>query len=281
MPHRVPENKPLTVLSILATTALLLGLAGCATPTLDLPSAAALADLAPGGSLRVTFIASNPVQVAKDPATGELRGPAIDLARSLANRLGVALELAGHARAEDIVASAKARTWDIAFLAFDPARTDDLDFSRAYLEAHNSYLVPAGSRIRSFDDVDRPGIRVGVGQRDAVDFHLTRTLKNAQLVRNNGGMSPALELIKSGKVDTYAANKHRLLELAAQLPGSRVLDGSLLAEQQAIALPKGKSAGLAYVNQFIAQAKASGFVQRSIERANLQGVNVASSTRPQ
>ena len=163
--------------------ALLLGAGGCATPALDLPTPAALADLAPRGSLRVALILSNPVQVSKDRATGDLQGPAIDLARSLANRLGVPLETVGHARAEDIIASAKSGNWDIAFLPVDPARASEFDFSRAYLEA--------------------------------------------------------------------------------------------AAVRQAIALPKGKPAGLAYVNQFIEQAKTSGFVQRSIERAGLKGVNVA------
>lgn len=183
MPHLIPEHRLLAVLRISAATLLLLGIAGCATPTLDLPGPAALADLAPGGSLRVTLILSNPVQAVKDPATGDLRGPAIDLARSLANWLGVPLETVSHARAEDIVASARSGTWDIAFLAVDPARANEVDFSRPYLEA--------------------------------------------------------------------------------------------LAVRQAIALPKGKPAGLAYVNQFIEQARTSGFVQRSIERAGLKGVHVA------
>src|SRR5882672_7374873 len=95
------------------------------------PPAAALKDLAPTGKLRVTFIVSNAVQVTKD-AEG-FRGPAIDLGRELAKRLGVLFEPVGHPRAADIVASAKSGTWDVAFLAFDPERADVVDFSPAYL----------------------------------------------------------------------------------------------------------------------------------------------------
>jgi polar amino acid transport system substrate-binding protein len=238
------------------------------------PPSAALRDLAPTGKLRVTFIASNPVQAVKE-ADGELRGPAIDLGRELARRLGVPFEPLGQPRAADIVASAKAGTWDLAFLAIDPERADVVDFSPAYLEAHNEYLAPAGSRVASLAEADRMGVRIGVGQRDAVDFHLTRTLKHAELVRNPGGTSGALELIRAGKVDLYAANRQRLDEMLGQLPGARLLAGSVLAVQQAIALPKGRAAGLAFVEAFVADAKASGLVAQSIARSGLRGVNVA------
>lgn len=244
------------------------------SPAAEPPPAAALHELAPTGKLRVTFIVSNAVQVVRD-AGGEWRGPAIDLGRELAKRLAVPFEPLGHPRAEDIVASARSGAWDVAFLAIDPARAGEVDFSPAYLEAHNGYLAPAGSRIASLAEADRAGVRIGVGQRDAVDLYLTRTLKNAELVRNAGGTPAALELIGAGKVDLYAANRQRLDELAAKLPGARILDGSVLAVRQAIALPKGRDAGLAFVASFIAEAKASGLVGEVIARAGLRGVTVA------
>jgi len=237
------------------------------------PPAAAVKELAPTGKLRVTFIVSNPVQVVKD-ATG-FRGPAIDLGRELARRLRVPFEPLGHPRAADIVASAKSGAWDVAFLAFDPERADAVDFSPAYLEAHNGYLARAGSPVAALADADRAGVRIGVGQNDAVDFHLTRTLKSATLVRNTAGTAGALELVRAGKVDLYAANRQRLDEMVAQIPGARLLEGSVLAVQQSIALPKGRAAGLAYVATFVADAKASGLVAEAIARAGLRGVNVA------
>ena len=237
------------------------------------PPAAVLKDLAPTGKLRATFIVSNPVQVTKDGAG--FRGPAIELGRELAKRLGVPFEPIGHPRAADIVASAKSGAWDVAFLASDPERADAVDFSPAYLEAHNGYIAPKGSPVAAFAEADRAGVRIGVGQNDAVDFHLTRTLKSATLVRNAAGTPGALELVRAGKVDLYAANRQRLDEMLAQLPGSRLLEGSVLAVQQSIALPKGRAAGLAYVASFVADAKASGLVAEAISRAGLRGVNVA------
>jgi polar amino acid transport system substrate-binding protein len=248
--------------------------AAAGTSAMEPASPSALRELAPTGKLRVTFILTNPVHVVKD-AGGELRGPAIDLGRELAKRLGVPFEPLGHARAEDIVASAGSGGWDAAFLAFDPARSGEVNFSPPYLEAHNRYLAPAGSPIASLEAADRAGVRIGVGQRDAVDLHLTRTLRHAKLVRNSGGTPAALELIRSGKVDLYAANLQRIEDLAAQLPGARVLEGSVLAVRQAIALPKGREAALAFVAAFVGEAKASGLVAESIARAGLRGVNAA------
>ena len=109
----------------------------------------------------------------------------------------------------------------------------------------------------------------------STDLHLTRTLRRAKLVRNAGGTPAALEPVRSGKVDLYAANLQRFEELAAQLPGARALEGSVLAVQQAIALPQGREAGLAFVAAFVGEAKASSLVAESIARAGLRGVNVA------
>src|SRR6478736_6807902 len=106
-----------------------LALAAAGAWAAEPPTAAALKDLAPTGKLRVTFIVSNAVQVTKDAAG--FRGPAIDLGRELAKGLGVPFEPVGHPRAADIVASAKSGTWDVAFLAIDPERTDAVDFSPA------------------------------------------------------------------------------------------------------------------------------------------------------
>ena len=260
---------------------LALCLAGCAC--LPLPDAATVREIAPTGKLRVAFILGNPVQVMPD-AAGELRGPAIDIGRELARRLGVPFKPAGLPRAEDIVASAASGRWDIAFLAFDPARTGELDFTPPYLLAHNSYLLPAGSPVRTFEDADRPGMRIGVGQRDAIDNHLSRTLKNAELVRNTRGNAGAVELLRSGQVDLYAANAQRLAELAAQLPGSSVIEGSLLGVGQAIAIPRkaipgGRRAGLDFLRAALEELKTDGFIQRAIDRSRLKGATVAPGTK--
>src|SRR5204862_7961760 len=81
------------------------------------------------GTLRAAFIGSNPVQGAVDPKTGEARGPAAEIAQALARRLGVSVTIAGVAGPGAVIEAVKKGEADIGFLAFDPARAEEVDFS--------------------------------------------------------------------------------------------------------------------------------------------------------
>jgi len=247
-------------------------LSACATaPT---PPAAARSELAPTGKLRVGLLVANPVFVTKDGPAAEMRGIAVDLGRGLAQQLGVAFEPVRYQSIGKMLEGAKTRDWDVAFLGFEPARAADMDFAGAYLEHGNSYLVPAGSQIRTIGDADKSGHRIAVSQRSVQDTYLTGNLKRAELIRVSTA-SEGAELLNSGKVQALSGNRTVLLALAAKVSGSRVLDGNFSVTQHALAVAKGRPAGTAYAKEFIEHAKASGLVQQGIERAELRGVNVA------
>ena len=234
------------------------------------PSATARAELASIGALRVVLLVGNPVLVVE--RQGTLGGVSVDLGRELADALGVPFVPVRFPSMAAILAAATAGEWDVAFLAADPARTQ-VAFTPAYMDVDNTILVPAGSAIRTFADMDRPDVTIEVQGSDAADLHLSRTLRQARLVRVTHPV--AFELLAAGRVDAYAANRHRLTGLQATLPGSRVLDGWFLAIPQAIALPPGRPAGLAFLTAFVERVKASGAVARAIERAGVRGARVA------
>ncbi len=233
-------------------------------------------EFAPTGTLRAAFIAVNPVQATLDPASGEARGPAADLVRELARRQGISFTIAGVPRVQDVIESVKTGAADIGFVAFDPVRAVEVDFSQPYSWAHNTYLVLAGSSLRSVAEVDRPGLRTGVGARDAGDYFLTRTLKHAELRRNpTEALTEALGMLGAGEGDAYAANRHRLTAVASQAPGLRVLPDNFYAVEQAIIVAKGHPARLEIVDRFSEEARGTGFIRAAIERAGLVGVVVA------
>jgi polar amino acid transport system substrate-binding protein len=233
-------------------------------------------DLVPTGTLRATFIAGNPVQAVTDATTGEVTGPAADLGRELARRLGVPFTIKGVPGVQPVIDSVKDGAADIGFVAFDPVRAAQVDFSQPYSLAQNTYLVLDGSPIRAVADVDRPGVRVGVGLNDAGDYFLTRTLKNAQLKRNAGGdLVVALTMLKAGDIDAYAANRQRLTAFVARQPGLRIVPDNFYGVEQSIIVAKGRAALLAQVDRLIAEARASGFIAAAIARAGLSGVDVA------
>jgi polar amino acid transport system substrate-binding protein len=237
-------------------------------------SSAVLADLAPSGTMRVGLNYGNFLLVGKDGPDGEPRGIAPDLARELARRLGVPIAYSRYDTAGKLAEGVRAGEWDVAFLAAEPARANEIAFTAAYLEIEASYLVPAGSPIRTIDEVDRKGVRIATAVKSAYDLYLTRTLKHAELVRAQG-IDNSYKLFVDEKLDVLSGLKPRLLADAKTLPGSRVLEGRFTAVQQAIGTPKGRERGAQYLREYAEDIKATGIVAQAIERFGVGGVAVA------
>ena len=231
--------------------------------------------LAPSGSLRVALFTGSVAHVVKDPASGETRGVGHDLGKALAARLGVPFEPVLYSTLGPMLDGAKAGAWDVAFVGMSPERSSFLDFTSTHMEIDFAYLVPSVSRFSAIGDVDRPGVRIAVLQSSSPDVFLTRTLKHATLVRTTN-FADALLLLKSGDADVLAGLKPTLYGMAAKSPGLRVLDGRPGAEEQALAVPKGRNpAALVFARNFIEDAKAAGLVKTAIDHAGLRGAIVA------
>ena len=248
-------------------------LASCATTPQITP--AVRADLAPTGKLRAGINYGNPQFATRDPKTGEGSGIAVDLAREFGRRLGVPVELVGYNSGGQLTAGLKAGGWDVAFLAFEQGRTNEISFSAPFAETDATYLVPAGSPLRTAADVDRKGVRIAVSAKGGNDLFLTRTLKNATLVR---APSPeaTFKLFVADKLEAYASLKPSLLAIADKLPGSRLVEGRYTVIGYSAGVPKGRDAGAQYLGEFIEDAKASGLVAKSIEKHGIRGLSVAS-----
>ncbi len=262
---------------LLAVPALLSMLAACApVPTATSAAAppAAVADLAPQGRLRAAINFGNPILATRDPAGGAPRGVSVDLSRELASRLGVPVELVTFDAAGKVVEAARTGAWDVAFVAIDPVRGQDMLQSPPYVIIEGAYLVANDSPIRRNDEVDRDGIRIAVGKGSAYDLFLSRELKRARIVY--APTSPAVtDVFVAQKLDVAAGVRQQLEADARRLPGLRVLDGRFMVIQQAMATPKGRDAGARYLGQFIEEMKASGFVAQALKRHAIEGAAVA------
>ncbi len=231
-------------------------------------------ELAPGGILRVAINLGNPVLATKDPATGELRGVAVTLGAEFASLLKVRFTPLAYSGVGSIVDAARTGAWDVAFLAIDPARAADMDFTAPYMLVDNTLLVPPGSPVRSMPDADRFGLRIAVQNRTAPDLFLSETLQRAQLVRA-ASLDAAVEMVKMGQADVLAANRQALTVLAERLPGFTILPDGFLEVRHALAVRKGRSFGLRFAQQFVEFAKASGTVEKALAQAGVRGVKVA------
>ena len=233
-------------------------------------------DLVPTGTLRATYIATNPVQASIDPATKETRGPGAEIARALSRKFGVPLDIKGARGPAGVIDSVKQKQADIGFLAYDALRAAEVDFSQTYSLAQNSYLVLDGSPLRSVDEMDPPGHRTGVADRDAGDLFLTRTLKSAELRSITGSdIEIALKQLKSGEIHAYGTNRQRLTGVAAKTPGVSIVSGNFYGVEQSVIVANGNKALLAAVDTLLDEARSSGLIAAAIVRARLSGVDVA------
>jgi len=232
-------------------------------------------DLAPTGKLRAAINLGNMVLAQKDPATGDLRGVTVDLARELARRVGLPLELVPFDAAGKVFETLKAGAWDVAFLAIEPVRAAEIAFTAPYVIIEGFYLVPKDSPLRAVADVDRDGVRIAVNKGSAYDLYLTRTIKHAQLVRGENG----IELFVRDRLEAAAGVKQPLVEYAKTDPSVRIMDGRFMEIRQAMGTPKlryqGRDAAPRYLHAFVEEMKATGFIAEALRRSNQPDAAVA------
>jgi polar amino acid transport system substrate-binding protein len=168
----------------------------------------------------------------------------------------------------------RAGEWDISVLGDEPQRAKEIAFASPLTEIEATYLVPAGSTLRSVGEVDRAGIRIVSPAKSAFDLYLSRTIKNAQLVQIEGTKAAREHFVKE-KLEALAGLRPGLLEIAPTLPGSRILDGNFTVVRHTVGTPRGRDAAAAYLRDLVEDVKASGLVARWIEKSGVKGLSVA------
>ena len=263
------------MLRIAIAMAGLLLLAACASAPPPSVSPEVRSALAPTGKMRVAVNFGNR-NFARRGTSGEASGVAIDLARELARRTGIPVELVGYPSAGRLTAAAATGAWDVAFLAYAQAREKEIDFAAAFAEVDGTYLVPAGSPLRDASEVDRKGVRIAVAAKGGNELFLSRAIKQAQLVRvASSADTHAFKVFVADGLEAFAGLRPTLIREAEKLPGSRVLDGRYTVIRYSVGIVKGRDAGARYLRDFIEDVRASGLLDRLIESNGVAGVSAA------
>jgi polar amino acid transport system substrate-binding protein len=229
-----------------------------------------LSQLAPSGILRAGINMSNFLLVTGKADNGDPQGVSPDMARAIAERLGVPMTLVPFKTPGELADAAGTGVWDIGNIGAEPQRAKTIDFTAAYVEIEATYLVPAGSSLQSIADVDKAGIRIAYPPRSAYGLYLANNIKNAELVPAEGS-GAVFELFVNEKLDALAGLRPGLIGDIEKLPGSRLLDGQFSAVQQAVGTTKGNDAGANFLRDFVEEMKASGFVAELIEKHGVTG----------
>jgi polar amino acid transport system substrate-binding protein len=232
-------------------------------------------DIAPLGTLRAAYLGTNPAQAMRDPATGEVRGPAYDLARELARRNNVPLEFKPIAGPPAVIEVVKNGEADIGFVAYEATRLGTVEFSQTYMLVRQSFLVLDGSPIKAIADIDRAGQKIAGTVNDSITLCMKRILKQATIVELENNPAELSKALTARTIDALGANRQRLTTLSMATPGTRLLPDDLFNVPQNIVVAKDRPAPLAAVNALIDEMRVSGFLQRAIEHGGAIGVAVA------
>ena len=226
-------------------------------------------DLAPTGTLRASINLGNPVLAQGTPEAPS--GVTVDLARELGARLGVPVELVCFGAAKDSLAALQEDRADVCFLAVDPARAETVAFTAPYAVIDGVYAAHDAS-FATADDVDRPGVRIGVKQGSAYDLFLTRTVQHAEVVRGTEGTGVYAEQ----RLDVAAGIRQPVTDFAATEPGLRVLEPRFMEIRQAVGTTRARSEEtVTYLRAFVEELKADGFVAAALERSGRTDAVVA------
>lgn len=231
------------------------------------------AEFAPTGTLRVALNLSNFLLVKHAVTGGDAVGIAPDVGREVAAALGLPLSFVAYPSPGDLAAAVSEGAWDLGLIGADPLRAAEIAFTPAYLEIEASYLVRADSPLQAVEDVDRPGVRIAVGDKTAYDMYLRRTLQHATLHRAPG-LEGSFQLFVDQNLDALAGLRPRLATDQARIPGARVLPGRFMAVQQAIGVPIARRAAAAWLVDFVREIQRSR-VAEWITRHGVAGVSVA------
>ena len=237
-------------------------------------SQTALRQLAPHGVLRAAINLGNTVLAQRASETGELSGVSVDLATELGQQLGVEVQLVTFDAAGKVFEALATGGWDVAFLAIDSLRGEQIAFTPPYVLIEGAYMVRNDSRAQKSADIDRPGAQITVGAGSAYDLYLTRTLKHAQIERH-ATAADAFDAFVTRRLSAAAGVRQVVSRFAATHDGLRVLDDSFMTIQQAMGVPKAHTEAAAFLSTFIGNMKAQGRIARSLQQSGQTAAVVA------
>lgn len=228
------------------------------------------ADLAPTGVLRASINLGNPVLAQGTPDAPA--GITVDIARELARRLDLPLELVCFDAARKSFEALTTGQADLCFLAIEPARAAEVAFTAPYVVIEGVYAVPRESGLSTVADIDAPGVRIGVKQGSAYDLYLTRTVRHATIVRGSDGV----DVFRAEGLDVAAGIRQPITRYVAENPDLRLIDERFMQIQQAVGTNNSKQpATVAYLHEVVEDLKSSGAVAASLIAAGQSSTLVA------
>jgi polar amino acid transport system substrate-binding protein len=255
---------------------LLLGilLIAISIPGSSLGQSAINSEIAPSGKLRVAMNSATAVLLKRTPDGKITGGVGFELGKFMAGKLGAVFELAAYPDSNTYTQTFGKGEWDIGFGVRTPLVAEKADFLIDVLVNDYLFVAAPGREFAGVAQVDRPGVKIGVGLNSSSDQFLSKTLKSGELVRLTGGRS--IEALRSGQVDVWAASASNIEQVADRLPGAKIVPGMFMSDRTMVILPKGRSsAAQAKIVEIVNEAKKTGVIRKALEQTGVKGVRAA------
>ena len=187
-----------------------------ATAVATPPATNHLAQIQSTGQVRVCIWPDYYSISLRDPRTQQLSGIDIDLAHELARDLGASVQFVDSSFAR-LVPDVLEERCDVAMFAIGiiPQRQQVLRFTQPYLASDVMAITTRSNRkIRTWADIDQPGIVVAVAKGTLHEPLMRERLKNAQLIAPATPQAREQE-VQSGRADVFITDfpySRRMLE---------------------------------------------------------------------
>lgn len=226
--------------------------------------------LAPSGKLRVGVYRGSPSSIIEGATPQDAKGVGYDLGRELAGTLGVPFEPVVFPANAPLLKALAAGEVDIVFTNATPARAKEMDFSQHFMAVEKSFLVPAGSPLKTISDATKPGLKIGISKGSSTMKELAELYPQMTTVEIDT-LKHAGEMLGKHEIDAFATNKAILYQVSDSVPGSNVLPGHWGMEHFGAAIPHGRQLGMPFLRDFMAKAQTDGLVDKAIKRAGMRG----------
>ena len=185
------------------------------------------------GVLRIASLPGEMPFFHKDLATGEWSGVAIDMAKSIASPFNARLEYIESTYANSVL-DLQANKIDLAFaLNPTPQRALAIGFTHAYYMHPFGFVARRGFAARTWEDLNKPEVRVVSLIGSLTDVLLARYAPKAQVLGAKQG-DDAILLMQAGRADCIMYALIQALSVSARAP---MLEQVALLREPSVALP--------------------------------------------
>ena len=227
-------------------------------------------ELSSNGILRAAINMSNFLLVTDKTKDGTPIGVSPDMAQELADKLNLQLKLIPYTTPGEIADDAENDKWDICNIGAEPQRAEKINFSAAYAEIQATYIVQSNSKINNILDVDKIGNKICVASRTAYGLWLERNIHNAELIQVEG-VDSSFDVFLNENLDALAGLRPALIDDVKKISGAKILEGQFMSVQQAIGTSIQNIHSSIYIAEFVEEMKKTGFVQKLIDKHNVNG----------